>query len=122
MIWVIGTSTTVEYALKSVYENTIGRATELVRSGPTEEDLFAARFARAYVDFINVEPWYKYDFKRELRDLWRISLWGPNLIRKWERNRAQKRIAIVTPVSGLSAVLRELDAVPDAVIEHVFDY
>jgi hypothetical protein len=85
MIWVIGTSTTVEYALKSAYENTVGRVTEFTQGAPTDEDAFAARFARDYADFINVEPWYKYDFQSELGTLWRAPLLGPNVLRKWER-------------------------------------
>ena len=90
MVTVIGTSTTVEYALKSAYETLIGRLSELTRThGPTEEDVFAADVAQDYVDFIRVVPWYEYDFAGKLQALWReTSLWGPDLIRKWERKYA----------------------------------
>jgi hypothetical protein len=89
MVMVIGTSTTAEYGLKAAYETLIGRLTELTRTeGMTEEDLFAARVAQDYVDFVRVIPWYEYDFGLRLRELWETSLWGPDLIRKWERKYA----------------------------------
>lgn len=90
MIMVIGVSTTVEYALRSAYETVIGRAAELTRSSAaTAEDQFGAWVAQDYVDFIRIEPWYKYDFLGKLRRLWtETPLWGPDLIRKWERKYA----------------------------------
>lgn len=90
MIMVIGSSTTVEYAIRSAYETLVGRLTELTRThGPTAEDRYAARVAQEYVDFIRVEPWYKFDFAARLRGLWTgTSLWGPDALRKWERKYA----------------------------------
>lgn len=89
MIWVIGTSTTVEYAIKSAYENTLGRLAEATASGVTEEEHYAAATAQDYVRFIRVRPWYEYDFKAKLQGLWReTSLTGPDMIRKWERKYA----------------------------------
>ena len=90
MICVIASSTTVEYALRSAYETVIGRVTELTMShGLTEEDRYGARVAQDYVDFIRVLPWYEYDFVAKLRGLWReTSLFGPDLLRKWERKYA----------------------------------
>jgi hypothetical protein len=87
MIVVIGTSTTVEYGLKSLYEQLIGRFTELVAGGPnTSEDRLAARVAADYVTFIKVRPWYEFDFLTPLRQLWtETGLWGPHPLRKWER-------------------------------------
>ncbi len=87
MIVVIGTSTTVEYALRSAYETLVGRLAELSRrNGMTDEDRYAARVAQEYVDFIRVQPWYEFDFKARLGGLWRdTSLTGPDLLRKWER-------------------------------------
>src|SRR5450631_3572664 len=49
MLVVIGSSFSVEYALKGLYENTLGRLTE--SSEPTDDDLYAYRTARAYADF-----------------------------------------------------------------------
>lgn len=88
MVVVIGTSTTVEYALKGIYEHTIGRLAEATKSErQVPEELFAARYAQAYVDFIRVEPWYRFDFWAQLRLLWTGDppVHGPDLIRRWER-------------------------------------
>lgn len=87
MVFVIGTSYTVENTLKGLYENTVGRMTEALRSGATtEEDQFAATVAREYVDFIRVDPWYEFPFASRLKKLWaETSLNGPDMLRKWER-------------------------------------
>ncbi len=86
MIMVIGVSTTIEYGLKWAYEKIVGRVSEATMlGGMTDEDRVAASTARAYVDFISVEPWYKFDFMKPLEDVWTTDLWGPDLIRKWER-------------------------------------
>lgn len=90
MILVIGSSTTVEYALRSVYENLVGRLSEATQDGGlTPEDLYGAKVAQAYVDFIRVKPWYEFDFAARLCGLWRDTpLTGPDAIRKWERRYA----------------------------------
>lgn len=87
MVMVIGTSTTLEYALKFGYENIVGRATEATRwHGLTAEDKLAAKVARDYVDFLDVEPWYKFDFVGPLRRLWSdTGFWSDDPIRSWER-------------------------------------
>jgi hypothetical protein len=88
MVSVIGTSTTVEYALRSAYESTAGRLAEASSDGdPTAEEKLGARVAQAYVDFIRVDPWYLFDFVAPLRELWGDATpWtGANLLRKWER-------------------------------------
>ncbi|MGC1172095.1 hypothetical protein [Polaromonas sp.] len=86
MIMVIGTSTTVEYAVKSAYETLIGRLAESLSGRPTPEDKHAAGVAQDYVRFIRVEPWYLYDFDKALAGLWRdVPLNGPDMLRKWER-------------------------------------
>ena len=90
MVFVIGTSFTVENALKGLYENTIGRVTEWTSHGePTPEDRFGARVAQEYVDFIRVDPWYEFSFFRRFQELWRETQFsGPHLLRKWERKLA----------------------------------
>jgi hypothetical protein len=86
MVMVIGVSTTVEYALKSAYEQTIGRVSRITASEITPEERYAAEVAQDYVRFIRVLPWYKYDFGSKLKGLWRETpAWGPDMIRKWER-------------------------------------
>lgn len=87
MLIVIGTSFTVEYALKGIYENTIGRLSEW-SSGhqPVEEDTFAVRVAREYADFVLVRPFYEFSFLKRLIGLWRETpLLGRHLPRKLER-------------------------------------
>jgi hypothetical protein len=87
MVFVIGASTTVEYALRSAYESTVGCLTEAsAGAASTEEDRLAAKVAQAYVDFIRVDPWYLFDFVTPLRELWTTTpATGANLLRKWER-------------------------------------
>lgn len=90
MIMVIGTSTSVEYAIRSAYENLVGRLSEAVqRGGLTEEDRYGAKVAQEYVDFIRIRPWYEFDFGGRLKGLWRETAFtGPDMVRKWERKYA----------------------------------
>ncbi|RKP50952.1 hypothetical protein [Trinickia fusca] len=90
MIWVIATSTTAEYALRSVYENTLGRVSWLLDGARlTDEDRYAAKAAQEYVDFIRQEPWYLFDFTSRLKHLWTdVPMTGPGMVRKWERRYA----------------------------------
>lgn len=85
MIFVIGASTSLEYGLKWFYETTVGRVAELTSRQPTGEDRLAAKVAKDYVDFLDVEPWYRFDFVTPLRRVWSEPLFGPNMLRKWER-------------------------------------
>ena len=87
ILTVIGTSFTLENIVKGAYENTVGRVTEWLSSeAVTEEDVYAGQVAKAYGDFIHTIPWFEFPFDEKLRGLWaETSLWGPNVIRKWER-------------------------------------
>jgi hypothetical protein len=86
MIMVIGTSTTVEYAIKSAYELLVGRLAASTAGKTTPEDTHAAAVAQDYVKFIRVLPWYEYDFGKALKGLWRdVPAVGPDMVRKWER-------------------------------------
>jgi hypothetical protein len=85
MIWVIGSSCSVEYIVKAWYERVIGRITD-THATITDEDQFNARFTQQYVDFIKERPWYEFDFKSTLKDLWgSTSFFGDHMLRKWER-------------------------------------
>jgi hypothetical protein len=90
MILVIATSTTVEYTLRGVYENTVGRASWLLDGGRlTDEDRYGANAAQNYVHFIRQEPRYLFDFWSRLKHLWTdVPLFGPGVVRKWERRYA----------------------------------
>ncbi len=87
MLWVIGVSYSVELAVKSLYENTVGRLTEWTSSAEkTGEDRFAFDANKRYVAFIYDYPWYEFSFAAEFRALWsQTPFGGTNLIRKWER-------------------------------------
>jgi len=85
MIWVIGSSATVEYSIKAWYETVIGRITD-TKKVVTDEDRFNARFTQDYVDFIKDKAWYEFDFASRLSALWSgTSFWGDNFLRKIER-------------------------------------
>jgi hypothetical protein len=87
MIVVIGVSTSAEYGIKAGYEKIVGRVAEAASfGGPTAEDRLAAATARDYVEFIRVEPWYRFDFLTPLKRLWtETGLFGADALRKWER-------------------------------------
>lgn len=101
MIMVIGVSTTVEYAIRSAYEQTIGRISGALSGGRTGEDDFGAQVAQEYVDFIRVRPWYEFNFSDRLRRLWtQTSFSGPHLLRKLERRYALSTEYLVKAVYG----------------------
>lgn len=73
---VIGLNTTVEYALKGVYENTIGRATSLLAHDTFPQgsvDNFIAKTYADYAQFIHTKAWYQYPFFSRLSEMWRIG-------------------------------------------------
>ncbi|MVT39820.1 hypothetical protein GO495_04440 [Chitinophaga oryziterrae] len=84
MIWVIGSSASVEYSVKAWYETVTGRITD-THEAITEEDRFNAKFTQEYVDFIKNSPWYAFDFGSQLRKLWSTSFFGDHFLRKIER-------------------------------------
>lgn len=87
MLGVIGTSFSLEYAMKGLYENTVGRFTEWTAGHqPAQEDLYAAHVAKEYADFVHIRPFYEFQFFHSLKGLWKENtLWGPHEIRKLER-------------------------------------
>lgn len=87
MLGVICTSSTVEFAIKGVYENTAGRLSEWSAGGRrTSEDDFAARVAKEYGDFVPTRPWFEFPFGRRFAELWSTNdFFGPNFLRKCER-------------------------------------
>lgn len=84
MLLVIGTSTTIEYFLRGIYENSVGRFTFYL-AGRSEEDDYAANVSSQYATFINYYPWYEFNFWHSLVGLWHLPLSGENFIRKIER-------------------------------------
>ena len=71
MLLVIGSSFSVEYALKGVYEKTIGRISDWTSHQETvSEDFYAAQIAEDYATFVHVRPFYEYSFWKALHGLW----------------------------------------------------
>lgn len=86
MLQVIGISTTAEYLLKGLYENTIGRLSRWTASADTQEDLLIQQAHQAYASLIYDEPWYQFPFSAWLSRIWsETDFFGPNFIRKLER-------------------------------------
>jgi hypothetical protein len=87
MLAVIGSSFTVEYGLKGLYEETAGRVSEWIGGGAmTDEDRYAASVAADYGTFVVNRPFYEFSFASALRGLWaRTSFFGPHFLRKFER-------------------------------------
>jgi len=87
MLGVIGVSYSAELAIKSLYENTIGRFTGWTSGhAPSDEDRYAAAVAADYGRFIHIRPWYEYRFAPHLGRLWsEVPRWGDYPVRKWER-------------------------------------
>jgi len=56
-----------------------------IGNGLTPEERFAAKAAQDYVDFIRVDPWYLFEFKNRLTQLWQLPLSGANTLRRFER-------------------------------------
>jgi FAD/FMN-containing dehydrogenase len=84
---VIGISTTLEYAYKGLYENTLGRATRWLANGEdTPEDKIIQQAQRAYSKLIFDKAWYEFEFWPWVEKIWREpEFWGANFPRKLER-------------------------------------
>jgi hypothetical protein len=71
MLAVIGSSLTVEYAVKGLYEETLGRLSERTSGRQmVVEDNYAAKVAEEYAAFVHVRPFYEFSFAHALRGLW----------------------------------------------------
>ena len=87
MIYVIGVSYSIEYAIKGIYENTIGRVFEWIRGGQrTPQDDYARAVLQDYAAFLYTIPWYKYPFREKLDGLMAITAPTPSQARSWERD------------------------------------
>jgi hypothetical protein len=84
---VIGSSFSVEYGLKGLYEETAGRLSEWTsHHQPVAEDDYAAEVAENYATFVHIRPFYEFSFARALRGLWsNTPLATTHLVRTVER-------------------------------------
>jgi len=97
---VIGTSYSVEYLLKGLYETTIGRLSEMLGE-KTDEDHYAYAVQNEYAQFLHLIPFYEFPFLEKYKDLWNTtSLVGPNMVRKLERKNSLSTMYIVNGVYG----------------------
>lgn len=87
MLHIIGVSFSAEMAVKGLYENTLGRMSEVFRGNHrTPEDEFALAVAEDYAKFLRQTPWYEYPFAATLQRFWREVPWsGGSFARKVER-------------------------------------
>jgi hypothetical protein len=87
MLAVIGSSLTVEYTLKGLYEETLGRVSERTSGRQmVAEDNYAAKVAQQYAAFVHVRPFYEFSFAHALRGLWSDTPFRTtHLIRTLER-------------------------------------
>jgi hypothetical protein len=87
MIYIIGVSYSIEYAIKGIYENTIGRVFEWIRGEKrTPQDDYARAVLQDYAAFLHTIPWYKYPFREKLNGLMALSAPTPSRARTWERD------------------------------------
>ena len=71
MLAVIGSSFSIEYALKGAYEDTVGRVSEWTsRHQMVAEDEYAAKVAEDYAAFVHFRPFYEFSFAQAFRVLW----------------------------------------------------
>jgi len=102
--YVIGMSHSVEFIVKGLYENTIGRLSELFApDAPTAEERFAATLFAGYGNFLRTTPWYEYPFAEKRKELsTQVETTGPGTIRKWERRLAlSTELAVKSAYAGL---------------------
>ena len=86
MIYIIGVSFSIEYAIKGLYENTIGRVFEWIRGDKrTPQDDYARAVLQDYAAFLYTIPWYKYPFREKLNGFMAISTPTPSTARTIER-------------------------------------
>ncbi|WFU38510.1 hypothetical protein QA640_29345 [Bradyrhizobium sp. CB82] len=113
MIYVIGISYSAEYAIKGLYENTIGRAFEWIRGQKlTPQDEYARAVLQDYAAFLYTIPWYKYPFSDTLNGLTAISAPTPSTLRTWERDFALGTEYFIK-IGYAAAIQKALDASDD---------
>lgn len=91
LLAIVGSSFTLEYLIKGLYENSVGRLTELISDNePTPEDEFAQEVAAEYGTFLHTIPWFEFPFDEKLEALWalREERDAGHPLRRWERRLA----------------------------------
>ncbi len=85
--YVIGPSFGLELGFKALYEDTLGAAFAFLRGqAKSPQDEVARDMAHDYAAFLQQQPWYEYDFGKQVGALWAAPVADP--IRGWERRLA----------------------------------
>ncbi len=87
MLRVIGTSVTLEYSVKMIYENTAGRFFGLfAEDSISAQEKTIIKANRAYSDFIYDTAWYEFKFLPWIGKVWsETDSSKSSFFRKWER-------------------------------------
>ena len=113
MIYIIGVSYSIEYAIKGIYENTIGRVFEWIRGDKrTPQDDYARKVLQDYAAFLYTVPWYKYPFREKLDGFMAISTPTPSTARTIERGFALGSEYLIK-IGYAAAIQKLLDASSD---------
>ena len=113
MIYVIGISYSAEYAIKGLYENTVGRVFEWIRGDQrTPQDDYARAVLQDYAAFLYTVPWFKYPFREKLDGLMAITTPTRSIARTWERGFALGTEYFVK-IGYASLIQKALDAAGD---------
>lgn len=84
MLYTIGLSFSAELLVKGLYENTLGRVSELIGGWDSADDRYATKVQQRYGAFMHETPWYEFPFGEALASLWGTTE-PKRHVRHWER-------------------------------------
>jgi hypothetical protein len=84
MLYTIGLSFSAELLVKALYENTLGRVSELIGGWDSADDRHATKVQKAYGAFMHETPWYEFPFTKAFNGLWNTTE-PDHKLRHWER-------------------------------------
>ena len=88
VLMTVGASFSAENMIQSIYEQSFGRVSAWDGTD-TPEDKIQREEAQKYAKFLDTKPWYEYPFFTSISRVWRETpLFGPHMLRKWERKSA----------------------------------
>jgi hypothetical protein len=70
--------------VKGLYENTLGRVSELIGGWDSADDRHATKVQKAYGAFMHETPWYEFPFTKAFNGLWNTTE-PDHKLRHWER-------------------------------------
>jgi FAD/FMN-containing dehydrogenase len=86
MVYTIGSSFTIEYGIKYIYENTVGSFTDFINGHNTEADKFIAQSWDNFAKLTYTNPWYEYHYFQDIKNIWaQTSFFERGFIRSIER-------------------------------------